>query len=155
MGSLVAICLSAALLASYITLYVVCHGWPGSVSESYYHIAHKWMFSVVVAVCGALILVPWLNLGGPVQCCAFLAVAAIMFIAASPAFKDGLTRGVHICASVVMFVSAIAWEAICGGVWLPLAVGVILAIARRREAVFWLEIGLFVELYLSLILKLL
>ncbi len=155
MGSLIVVCMSAALLASYIILYVVCHGWPGSVSESYYHIEHKWMFSAVVAVSGALILVPWLNLGGPVQCCAFISVAAIMFIAASPAFKDGLTRSVHIGASVVMFVSAIAWEAVCGGVWLPLAVGIIFAIARRREAVFWLEIGLFAEVYLSLILKLL
>ena len=77
-----------------------------------------------------------------------------MFIAASPAFKEGLTRSVHIGASVVMFAGAILWEAFCGGLWCPLVLGIILALLMRRNAVFWLEIGLFTEVYATLIVKL-
>lgn len=154
MTGLILVCLSALLLSVYITSFVLCHGLPESVSDSYYQIKHKWMFSVIVAVCGALILGPWLNLEENVQCFAFLSVASLMFIAASPAFKEGLTRSVHIWASVVMFAGAILWEALCGGVWLPLVLGIILALSMRRNAVFWLEIGLFSEVYSTLIVRL-
>lgn len=154
MIGLVLVCLSAIMLTAYIATFLAFHGLPESVSDSYYQIKSKWMFSVIVALCGALILVPWLTYNEEVQCLAFIAVASIMFIAASPAFKEGLTRNVHIGASVVMFASAILWEAFCGGIWIPLVVGIILALLMRKNAVFWLEIGLFSEIYISLILKL-
>lgn len=153
MIGLICVSLSALLLTVYIAVFVSCHGLPESVSDSYYQIEHKWMFSAIVAICGALLLIPWLNLNEDVQCLAFLSVASLMFIAASPAFKDGLTRSVHIGASVVMFAGAILWEAFCGGLWLSLVVGIILAIVMRKSSVFWLEIGLFAEVYSTLISK--
>lgn len=154
MSPLISICLSAMILFAYIIAFVSFHGLPESVSDSYYCIRYKWMFSVVVAVCGALLLIPWLTLNDDFQYFAFLTVASLMFIAASPAFKEGLTRSVHIGASVVMFAGAILWEAFCGGLWCSLVLGIILALLMRRNAVFWLEIGLFTEVYSNLIVKL-
>lgn len=154
MISLISISLSALILCAYVLLFVSYNGLPASISDSYYYITHKWMFSLVVAVCGALLLIPWFNINEDYQCFAFLSVAALMFIAASPAFKEGLTRSVHIGASIVMFASAILWEAFCGGLWVPMVVGIILTVLMRRNAVFWLEIGLFTEVYATLIVKL-
>lgn len=154
MFSLISVCLSALVLYAYVIAFVSFHGFPESVSDSYYCIQHKWMFSLVVSVCGALLLIPWLTLNDDFQCFAFLSVASLMFIAASPAFKEGLTRSVHIGASVVMFAGAILWEAFCDGLWCPLVLGIILALLMRRNAVFWLEIGLFTEVYATLIVKL-
>lgn len=154
MTGLICVSLSALLLTVYIAVLVLCHGLPESVSDSYYQIQYKWMFSLMVALCGALLLIPWLSLNDDFQCLAFLSVASLMFIAASPAFKEGLTRNVHIGASVVMFAGAILWEAFCGGLWIPLVLGIILALLMRRNAVFWLEIGLFTEVYATLIVKL-
>lgn len=154
MLTLISVCLSALVLYAYVIVFVSFHGLPESVSDSYYCIHHKWMFSLMVAVCGGLLLIPWLTLNDDFQCFAFLSVASLMFIAASPAFKEGLTRSVHIGASVVMFAGAILWESFCGGLWMPLVLGIILALLMRRNAVFWLEIGLFTEVYATLIVKL-
>lgn len=151
---LIAVGLSAIILSAYIVVCIIFYGLPESVSDSYYRIRHKWIFSVVVAVCGALLLMPWLSLNEEFQCFAFLADASLMFIAAAPAFRGRLTRGVHIGAAIVMFAGAVLWEIFCGGLWLPLIAGVGLAIGARRGTVFWLEIGLFLEVYATLIAKL-
>lgn len=153
MFSLISVCLSALILLVYVVVFVSFHGLPESVSDSYYCIKHKWMFSLIVAVCGALLLIPWLTLNDDFQCFAFLSVASLMFIAASPAFKEGLTRSVHIGAAIILGVSAFAWLILTSGV--PyIAITAILAglLFDRRRFVFWLEVGLLYNLYTSLIL---
>lgn len=89
--------LSFLLIALYIIYFVIKYGVPHSLSATYYSIAYKVAFSLVLAVSAGLVLPTLLSIT-PVkyQFLAFLAIAGIMFVAAAPDYRnDDLVDYVH------------------------------------------------------------
>ncbi len=153
-AELICVTLSCAIMTLYLTAYILNVGLPTSISETYYYTEAKWLFPTCTATAGALALVPTLNITPDrYQFVAFFIVAAILFVAAAPAFREELTDKVHSGAAIILGVSALAWLILTSGV--PyIAITAILAglMFDRRRIVFWLEAGLLYDLYTSLIL---
>lgn len=150
MGAIVAV-LSLILMTAYILVFIFKHGVPPSLSESFYVIRHKVTFSLTLAATGALVIIPWIEVSQRGEGLAFLAVAGMMFVAASPQFKESLSREVHYVAASIMAAACIAWEILNGGVWIPLGVFLIIGLCNKKNIIFWLEIGLFLDAELSII----
>ena len=138
-------------MTAYILVFIFKHGVPPSLSESFYVIRHKVTFSLTLATTGALVIIPWIEVSQRGEGLAFLAVAGMMFVAASPQFKESLSREVHYVAASIMAAACIAWEILNGGVWIPLGVFLIIGLCNKKNIIFWLEIGLFLDAELSII----
>ena len=148
---LTAVALSCAIMSLYLTAYILNWGIPCSISDTYYQTARKWLFPACTAAAGALALVPLLNITPErYQFVSFLIVASILFVAAAPAFKEELTHYVHYGAASVLGLSATAWLILSTGVPYIAIIGIIIAIIDRRHFLFWVEVGLLYNLYISL-----
>lgn len=153
MAELICVTLSCAIMTLYLTAYILNVGFPTSISETYYHTEAKWLFPTCTATAGALALVPLLDITpDSYQFVAFLIVAAILFVAAAPAFREELTRGVHSGAAIILGVSALAWLILTSGVPYIAITATLIGLADRRHFIFWLEVGLLYNLYTTLIL---
>lgn len=152
--AILSVLLSLALMIAYALVFIFKHGVPPSLSESFYVIKHKITFSLTLVASGALVLVPWIDVSDKGEGLAFLAVAGMFFVAASPQFKESLSREVHYVSACIMAAACIVWELLNGGVWLPLGVFLIIGLCNRKNIIFWLEIGLLLDAELSIIAKL-
>ena len=86
------------------------------------------------------------------QFVAFFIVASILFVAFAPAFREDLEGKVHSGAAIILGISAVAWLILIAGVpWLAIA-GVVVGIKNRKQFVFWLEVGVLLNLYIVLLL---
>lgn len=152
MTYLILILASLSLITSYLISYVCACGVPTSVSATYYHTQRRWLLPVVLFVSIATAIVPFFDLTPDYwRFLVFLVVAGIMFIAAAPAFRQEFEGKIHCGAALTAGVSAIAWLVIVSGVpWLSIAGG-LTAIANWKNKVFWIEVGILLNLYSSLI----
>lgn len=149
---LIAVALSCLIMSLYLTAYILHWGIPCSISDTYYQTVRKWLFPVCTATSGALALVPLLNITPErYQFVAFLIVASILFVAAAPAFKEELTHHVHYGAASVLGLTATAWLILTTGVPYIAIAGAVIAVFDRRHFLFWIEVGLLYNLYVSLI----
>lgn len=144
--------LSCALMTLYLVGYALCRGLPCSISDTYYHTARRWLFGATIGASGGLALVPLLNVTPRTyQFVVFFIVASILFVAAAPAFKEELTHCVHYGAASVLGLSATTWLILTTGVpWIAIGGGVT-GVLDRRRCLFWIEVGLLYNLYVSLI----
>lgn len=143
--------ISFAIIAIYLIAYVITRGLPTSISVTYYHTESKFLFPAVIALSAALAWVPLIRVTPEkFQFLAFLICGSIIFVAASPAFKEELVGKVHTGASVVLGLAALAWIILTAGIPYATIVGVIIGLVRRRNFVFWLEVGLLLDIYVSL-----
>jgi len=150
---LVCVIISAAILIAYIVAQTAINGLSTSISETYYKSSHKWLFSLTLALSGSLIIIPWITASKDgTEGLAFLAVAALFFVAASPAFKEDLTKQVHYGAAFIMAGAIVAWEALNSGLWAFIASCLIIGLLNSKNLVFWLEIGLLLEVYGCMVL---
>lgn len=153
MVHLILILISLLVISIYIVSYV-CHcGLPTSVSSTYYNTRPKWLLPVVLGVSIATAIVPFFDLTPDYwRFLVFLIVAGIMFIAAAPAFRQEFEGKVHAGAAIIAGVSAVAWLSILSGFpWLATA-GAIGAVIDWKHKVFWIEVGILLNLYVALIL---
>ncbi len=156
MAELICVTLSCAIMTLYLTAYMLNVGLPSSISETYYNTEAKWLFPACTATAGALALVPLLNVT-PDNCrfVAFFIIVSILFVAAAPAFREGLTDKVHCGAALTLGLSVLAWLMLTSGVpYMAITATLIGLLTDRRHFLFWLETGLLYNLYTSLILTL-
>lgn len=155
MTELILVSTSCLIITSYIVLYMMCLGIPTSLSETYYHNERKWLFPTVLCLCASLALVPMMDsTPEPFKALSFFSIASIFFVAASPAFKEGLVRSVHCISAVVLGVCIFAWLLLAADFPYIAIAGIIVGIFNRKNFVFWLEIGLLYDLYYNLIVLL-
>lgn len=149
---LILVCISCLIFSLYLTVYICNCGVPTSLSETYYKTEIKWLFSTVLSVCGALAIIPFMDsTPEPWTFLAFLSLASIFFIAASPAFKDSLVKSVHGISAYILAISVFAWLILAADFPLIALVGIIVGCFKRKQFIFWLEVGLLYDLYFNLI----
>lgn len=145
--------LSLAVFVAYLAMYVIHHGLPVSLSDIFYHVKHRWKFSVCLMLMAVLVFVPWIETSERLDFLVFFACFSVFIVAASPQFREDFVSPIHYGAAGVMFVSAVAWEIVNGGLYWVLGAFGIVALINRRNWVLWLEVGLFFELHFSLLLR--
>lgn len=145
--------LSLAVFVGYCTMYLVHHGLPESLSETFYHLKHRWKFSVCLMLMAALVFVPWMEATERLEFLVFFACFSVFLVAASPQFKEDFVSPIHYGAAGVMFISTVVWEIFNGGLYWVLGGFAVIALINRKRWVLWLEVGLFLELHLTLLIR--
>lgn len=154
--------ISMIICIGYLGVTYLIHGVTPSISMSYY----KWkdldkfygiLFTLFCWGVGFTIIPVWLELTPTTwQFTAFLSAAGLLFVGASPSFKDySLERDVHTIGAGICFVSSLIWSAIVGSpIILTIAVLLIAGaiITRIKNLTYWLEIIAFVNMYIQLML---
>lgn len=144
----IAVIASCGIVVAYIMFAILHIGLPPSISETFYRLNRKWLFSIVLGVAASLAVAPLLNhTPEDFQFLGFFIIAGILFVAASPAFKDEFEGKVHTGAALILCFATIAWLILTAGVPYIAIAGVLVGIIRRREFIFWLELGLLANLY--------
>ncbi len=141
---------AAVVLVLYLAMYIVRHGVPESISETYYHVGRRWTFSATLAAVGILLFVPWVS-AGQLEFCAFLACASVLFVAASPQFRDSWVSRIHYGAAIVMGAASVAWLIFNGAQLLPLAASFLIAAINHKRWMWWIELGIFFNVIFALL----
>jgi len=155
MTGIILVTLSCIVITIYLVGYICSRGVPTSISETFYHNERKWLFPVVLTVSAGLVLVPILDITPEsYKFLAFFIIAAIFFVAASPAFKEEFVGRIHTWAASVLGAATLAWLILTIGIPYIAILGVSIGLFKRKKFVFWLEVGLLVDLYYNLIVLL-
>ncbi len=149
---LIAISVSCLIMTLYLTAYINTIGIPASISATYYNTEKKWLFPSTIATTGLCALMPLLNnTPESYQFVAFFIVAATLFVASAPAFRDDMIGKVHGVSAAVLGICALAWLILTSGCpWLAI-VGICVAIIDIKHFLFWIEVGLLYNLFIDLI----
>ncbi len=95
--------MSLFILTSYVLAVVKRWGIPDSISQTFFAIRHKWIFSSVMAVSAVLLYFPMMEiLADAWQWLAFLFLAGCLFIAFAPNLNDDMERDVHMAGAITM-----------------------------------------------------
>ena len=148
---------SLCVLAAYIAATsVMCKGVPSSVSSTFYQLKSGWIFTIVLWIVVFTLLPTWLEVGNPhFQFLVFLSCAGLAFVAAAPNFKD-IDHNVHVGATAVCAMSAMAWVLCHVPMLIALWFGWVMYIAVQMRGgktfieckpLFWAEVTAFAITY--------
>lgn len=146
--------ISLFILTSYTISVVLRWGIPKSISQTFFSIHNKWIFSFVMAASFMLIAEPLIEtLPSMWQWLGFLTAAGGLLIAFAPNLEDALEEQVHMTGAIIMGVASQLSVAMIYphalGLWI-----MFLVFLPLKEKVFFAEIIGGVALYASLIIAL-
>ena len=149
---IIAVSVSCIIMTLYLVAYINSLGVPASISATYYKTEKKWLFPVAIAATGLFALVPMMNhTPETYQFVAFFIVAATLFVASAPAFREEFVGKIHATAASVLGICVLAWLILTTGTpWIAI-VGLSIAVFDRKHFLFWIEAGLLYNLFLDLI----
>ena len=149
---IIAVSVSCIIMTLYLVAYINSLGVPASISATYYKTEKKWLFPTVISLTGLCALVPLMN-NTPenYQFVAFFIVAATLFVASAPAFREEFVGKIHGGAASVLGVCALVWLILTTGCpWIAI-IGLCIAILDHKHFLFWVEVGLLYNLFVDLI----
>ncbi len=149
---LIAVSVSCLIMTLYLTAYINSLGVPASISATYYKTEKKWIFPTAISLTGLCALVPLMN-NTPenYQFVAFFIVAATLFVASAPAFREEMIGKIHATAATVLGICALAWLILTTGCpWIAI-IGLCIAVLDHKHFLFWVEAGLLYNLFIDLI----
>lgn len=149
---LIAVSVSCLIMTLYLTAYINSLGVPASISATYYKTEKKWIFSTAISLTGLCALVPLMNhTPENYQFVAFFIVAATLFVASAPAFREEMIGKIHATAATVLGICALAWLILTTGCpWIAI-IGLCIAVLDCKHFLFWVEAGLLYNLFIDLI----
>lgn len=146
------IIISFIILISYILLVCMKWGVPNSISQTFFSIENKWIFSVVIIMSFLLLLAPLMNvLSEDYQWMGFLMVSGGVLIGLAPNLLDEVEEMVHMVGATVMGVAS-QIIVILLEPWLMLIWIMWLVLMWNEKRVFWAEVIGGITLYLSLLI---
>lgn len=98
--------ISAIILATYLIAMGLAYGVKEYVSDNYYIGRHPWLFSVVMAVSGGLMLPPMLEKGGAAPFLALFAVFGLLIVALAPHYK---VDKMHAVGAFTALICGVMW----------------------------------------------
>jgi hypothetical protein len=106
--------ITAILFVIYNIFVLIKFGVPESLSATSYLFKEKynqhWWFSLICVVIIIGLIPIWIELSSiNTQFLAFLSCGGILFIAASPFFKNGMDKKVHYTAGIITTITFILW----------------------------------------------
>lgn len=146
------ILISLVILTSYVVAVCIRWGIPDSLSQTFFDIKRKWIFSSVVAVSAALLYFSMMNILSDVwQWLAFIFLAGCLFIAFAPNLADDMEEQVHMVGAVLLALASQGIVAVLNPHFLILWI-VWLALSPLKERVFFAEMIGGACLYAALLL---
>ena len=160
---------SLVILMSYTVAVCIKFGIPTTLSESYYFIYKKYLFTLVMWLAGFLILPPIMEMtGGDTQIIPFLSIIGIMIVGAAPRYKEQ-ERTLHIVGATMagffsqlwIILYAYPWTLLTWAILIIWAIGILIESKLvewseeldKRKWFFWAEMLAFINLYLNIIFK--
>lgn len=160
---------SLVILMSYTVAVCIKFGIPTTLSESYYFIYKKYLFTLVLWLSGFLILPPIMEMtGGDTQIIPFLSIIGIMIVGAAPKYKEQ-ERTLHIIGATMagffsqlwIILYAYPWTLLTWTILIIWAIGILIESKLmewseeldKRKWFFWAEMLAFINLYLNIIFK--
>ena len=160
---------SLVILMSYTVAVCIKFGIPTTLSESYYFIYKKYLFTLVMWLAGFLILPPIMEMtGGDTQIIPFLSIIGIVIVGAAPRYKEQ-ERTLHIVGATMagffsqlwIILYAYPWTLLTWAILIIWAIGILIESKLvewseeldKRKWFFWAEMLAFINLYLNIIFK--
>lgn len=137
------------LIFIYLLYIVIRYNIPTSISETYYYLKHKWIFSIVL-ISSIILTFPSLIQFGYLG---FISMVGILFVAYTPNFKDDiLVEHIHDGSAILSLVSSQSLVGIYNPIlltlWIPYGIYLIFS---RKNYKFWAEIIMLITIQLLLI----
>lgn len=160
---------SLVILMSYTVAVCIKFGIPTTLSESYYFIYKKYLFTLVLWLSGFLLLPPIMEMtGGDTQIIPFLSIIGIMIVGAAPKYKEQ-ERTLHIIGATMagffsqlwIILYAYPWTLLTWFILIIWAIGILIESKLvewseeldKRKWFFWAEMLAFINLFLNIIFK--
>lgn len=155
MSSFAIVCLILSLIFYIIyILYTYIKYKPSCISETYYRLKKKELFTVWMLLVSFLIFPSWVEIS-PInfQFLPFLSVVSLASVGLAPKYL-GKDRKAHIISAALTSIISLIWNIVTGMYIIPLILGIlviILASFKARNLLFWIENTAFLNIYLSVI----
>lgn len=149
------VCLIASILAYSIYIGIIYKKYqPSCISESYYLIKNKGLFTFWMVLVSFLIFPAWVEIS-PInfQFLPFLSVVSLGSVGVNPRYLES-EKTVHIVSALLAGIISLIWNIVTGQYIIPIAcalVLVILYILRVKNLLFWTECSAFSNIYLSIL----
>lgn len=142
---------------------------PQTISEIYYLITHKGLFTLTIWTCAILLLIPCIETWeSSVKIIPILSVFGLGLVGVAPRFKEEGERKIHIVGAAISGIGALlmtGWRWQLSLILIPI-IGIIITAGRLKNGenfgqkldawdyMFWVETACFLILYTTLIDKL-
>lgn len=149
------VCLIASILAYSIYIGIICKKYqPSCISESYYLIENKGLFTFWIILVSFLIFPAWVEIS-PVnfQFLPFLSVVSLSSVGVNPRYLES-QRTAHIVSAALAVIISLVWNIATGQYIIPILLGILLIILysfRIKNLLFWTECTAFSNIYLSIL----
>lgn len=155
MSAFAIVCLSLSLILyiSYISYTYVKYK-PSCISETYYCLSKKELFTIWMLLVSFLIFPSWVEIS-PInfQFLPFLSVILLSSVGLAPKYLGG-DRKMHIISAALTTIISLIWNIVSGIYVIPILLGIlviILATLKAKNLLFWIENTAFLNIYLSVI----
>lgn len=152
--------ISIVTFITYTVIVALFFKFLPSISDSHYKIKEYTNAPVFTLFCWLTafpLLIYWIEYSkNDWNFLPFIACGALMFVGASPAFKNyELERKVHSISAVICLVSSYAWSLFFGSMYLGISfliLSIPLYFIISKNKIYWIEIIAFVNIYTQLLL---
>ena len=150
--ALTCLILSLILYISYIS-YTYIKYKPSCISETYYCLKKKELFTIWILLVSFLIFPSWVEIS-PVnfQFLSFLSVISLGSVGINPRYLES-QRMAHIVSAALAVIISLVWNIVVGQYIIPIILAVlviILYVFRVKNLLFWVECAAFSNIYLSI-----
>lgn len=154
--------LSFLLILTYIIIYVTKYGIPHSLSQTYYGITHKLLFSITIIISSLLIFPTMLEKTSEnLQFLVFLTLCGIIFVGFTPNFKDSkMIDNIHMISAGTSLITSQILILLTKPLLLLFWIFIIIYISQQKEIknifensniIFWSEIIMMLIIYTYLL----
>lgn len=149
------VCLITSILIYSIYIGIVYKKYqPSCISESYYLIRNKELFTFWMILVSFLIFPAWVEIS-PInfQFLPFLSVISLGSVGINPRYL-GSQRTAHIISATLAVVISLIWNIVTGQYIIPILLGIVLVILysiKIENSLFWTECTTFFNIYLSIL----
>lgn len=152
------ICLILSMLVYTMYISIVCFKYkvPSCISETYYMLNNKWLFTAWLIAVAFLLFPAWVSISGVCyQFITFLSVVALCIVGLSPRYLDS-QRISHIVFTCITLILSIIWNIVSGMytiILILLVVCILLCFIFRSHKLFVAENIAFANIYISTLVK--
>ena len=152
--------MSLLVFILYIVIILKIFGVLPSISDSYYALKKHNILALFTFFCWGTafpLMIHWIELvPDDWNFLPFLACGSLMFVGASPAFRDlELERKVHSISAVICAIAAYTWTFLYGSIFLGInfiLLSAVLYFILKRNKTYWLELIAFINIYTQLLI---
>lgn len=151
---------SFLVFALYTVIILKTFGVLPSISDSYYALRKRNLLAPFTFFCWGTafpLIIYWIELlPNDWNFLPFIACGSLMFVGASPAFKDlELERKVHSTSAIICAIAAYTWTFLYGSIFLGInfiLLSIVLYFILKRNKTYWLELISFINIYTQLLI---